>query len=62
MEYCKDCQNVTPRARGMWYCTKHKKCITEYTLASVVMECKGKDFKKVSNKGKAMKEKGKQNA
>ncbi len=53
MEYCKDCQNVTPRTRGMWYCQKHRKCITEYTLASVVIECKGKDYKKVANKNKS---------
>ncbi len=47
MEYCKDCQNATKRARGLWYCKKHRKCITEHTLASVVMECRGNDFGKV---------------
>lgn len=47
---CCTCDHAKPRKLSengdWWFCGKHKTFITEMTLASWVIGCKGKDYKK----------------
>ena len=47
---CCTCDHAKPRKLSFsddwWFCGKHKTFITEMTLASWIIGCKGKDYKK----------------
>lgn len=52
--YCKTCKHALLQKTDtfpLWKCPKHKVIINDYTLASAVLGCKGKDYEERGKDG-----------